>query len=245
MMPRALRLAQQGDGREARVRRGLSLILERSSAYAFLRLFLLLPIATALLGCGSDQSKGQAWVGKTFLLDTPAISNSHWKKPVALGQVLINYAPQFLFAVAAGADDNFAVTIGTAQEYVQDPCTPIQQATTPRADYPNSTISVPALPMHIVSRDPSHPDPSQATIHDVVFKDVLPGLPNAATAQMNFTVEVAMLCPAMDQAGVPCEVCPWNGERVCQMVEVVEVVAQEAAVPLEPISASEVPAACS
>jgi hypothetical protein len=39
---------------------------------AFLVLFLLIPFTTVLEGCGSDEPKGQDWVGKT-LSERPAI----------------------------------------------------------------------------------------------------------------------------------------------------------------------------
>jgi hypothetical protein len=210
----------------------------------FHRLCLVLTAAASLVGCGSDEPKGQAWIGRTFLLDTPAVSNSRWKKPPAAGQVLINYAPQFLLAVADGAGNDLAVTIATAQEYVQDPCTPTVQTTTRRSDDPHSTISLSAFPMHIVSRDPARPGQSQVTIHDVVFTDVLPGLSSAATARLLFTVNLATLCPAMAEAGIPCEVCPWDGEPLCQTVELIEVTTQEVPLPIVPVSASELPAAC-
>jgi hypothetical protein len=214
--------------------------------HVFLRLFLLFPTASSLVSCGSDEPKGQAWVGKTFLLDTPAISNSRWKKPVALGPTLINYAPQFLFAVTAGADDELAVTIATAQEGVQDPCTPTVQATTRRAEYPNSTLPVSAFPMHIVSRDPTRPGQWSQTVHDVAFKDVLPGLPSAASARMDAIIDFdETVCAAMNQGGVPCELCPWSGEHLCQSVEAVETTTREIGIPITPITASEVPATCS
>lgn len=211
---------------------------------AFPRLFPSLLAVASLLGCGNDQPEGQAWVGKSFLLDTPAISISRWEKPVALGPLLVNYAPQFLFAVAEGAGDQLSVTIATAQEYVQDPCTSTVQATIRRADYPNSMISVPAFTMHIVSKDPTRPGDSQVTIHDVVFENVLPGRPGAVDGKIHLTIDLPDLCPTMDEAGVPCEVCSWSGERVCQTIEVVEVATQEAAISTVPVGAGEVAAAC-
>ena len=197
--------------------------------------------AASLLGCGSDEPKGQAWVGKTFLLDTPAVSLSRWAKPAVLGPVLINHAPQFLFAVADGADGDLAVTIATAQEYVQDPCTATVQTAIRRADYPSGTIAVPAFTMHIVSRDPTRPGDSQVTVHDVVFEDVLPG---AAAGKIHFTIDIPDICPAMDEAGVPCEICSWNGQRVCQVVEVVDVTAEERSDPVVPISAGSLSVTC-
>jgi hypothetical protein len=225
--------------------------------HVFLRILLLFPVAASLLGCGSDEPKEPAWVGKTYLLDTPAISDARWKKPVGLGPSIINYAPQFLFAVAAGTGDALAVTVATAQEGVQDPCTPTVQATIARSEFPNSVVSVPAFSIHIVSSDPTHPGQWQTTLHDVAFQDVLPGLPSAATAQFSAILDFAELyrimapegskeatCAAMETGGVPCEICPWNGERFCQSVEAIEVTTQETAISITPITAGEVPATC-
>jgi hypothetical protein len=214
--------------------------------HAFLVLFMFLPFTTVLHGCGSDEPKGQGWVGRTFLLDTPAVSNFRWKKPVGMGPTFINYAPQFLFSVAAGTDDVLTVTLATAQEYVQDPCTPTLQATLRRAEYPNSTLSVPAFPMHIVSRDPTRPGQMTVTLHDVVFTDILPGLPSTTSARIAAILDFdESVCSTMGEGGIPCEVCPWNGERLCQTLEVDEVVTEEAATPIVPITAGEVTAACS
>jgi hypothetical protein len=53
----------------------------------------------SLVACGGDSKpEANAWVGKTFLLDTPAISSSSWTKPSAvLTGAMGNYGvPQFL-----------------------------------------------------------------------------------------------------------------------------------------------------
>ena len=113
-------------------------------SHVFLRLLLLCSTVVCVSGCRSDEPEGQAWVGKTFLLDAPAISNARWKKSAAIAPAIVNYAPQFLFSVTAGPHDGLAVTIATAQDGAQDACAATVQAATRRADYPISAGEIPA-----------------------------------------------------------------------------------------------------
>jgi hypothetical protein len=221
---------------------------------------LLLPAVLSLVGCGGDESKPKVneWIGKTFLLDTPATSNSHWKKPKGLGSLLGSYVPQILLGVEGGSGDDLVITLATAQEGAQDECTPTAQVPASGAEYPNSTIASHTLLMHIVSKDPDHPGQLLTTVHDVVLKDILPGLASMATAEFDATVDLAeffaMLgqaggskedfCSALETTDSPCEVCPFNGERFCWSLQAVGIGAREVATPINSVSPSDIPASC-
>jgi hypothetical protein len=213
-----------------------------------------------LVACSRDQPKAEPWIGKTFLLDTPAISSTNWKKPSGLivGN-LGNYGvPQFLFGVEAASGDDLVITLADAQQRKQDTCSPTTQLTVSGAAYPNSTITATAVPMRIISKDPTNPGQVMATIHDVTFKDILPGLASTATSQFvaifDF-VELApfvwpggtaeAICQASALGGDPCQICPFNGEATCMTFEAVQISTQEAAIPITRIAPSDIPTSCS
>jgi hypothetical protein len=212
------------------------------------------------VACSGDQPKAEPWIGKTFLLDTPAIGSSNWTKPSGLvvGN-LGNYGvPQFLFGVEAASGDYLVITLAAAQQRKQDMCSPTTQLTVSGAAYPNSTITAAAVPMRILSKDPTNPGQVMTTIQDVTFKDILPGLASTATSRFvavfDFT-ELApfvwpggtaeAICQASGLGGDPCESCPINGVSTCMTFEAVQISAQEAAIPIKRIAASDIPTSCS
>jgi hypothetical protein len=221
---------------------------------------LLFLACSMLVACSGDRPKAEPWIGKTFLLDTPAIGSSNWTKPSGLvvGN-LGNYGvPQFLFGVAAASGDDLVITLAAAQQRKQDMCSPTTQLTVSGATYPNSTITAAAVPMRIVSKDPTNPWHVMATIQEVSFKDILPGLASTATSRFvavfDFT-ELApfvwpggtaeAICQAAGLGGDPCQICPFNGTPYCMTFEAVQISAQEAAIPIKGIAPRDIPTACS
>lgn len=217
-------------------------------------------MALALVGCGTDDFKphGKAWIGKTFLLDTPATSNSSWKKPMGFGPIILNFVPQFLFGVGGTSSDDLVITLAAATDGAQDMCTPTPQVHTSGADYPTSTITAPTLPLHLVSKDPQHPGKLFVTAHDVVFKDILPGIQGMATAQFDAVIDFSDFsalfslsgsskedfCSTLEATDSPCEVCSLSGERFCWSIRAIEIGAQEISTPLIEVSSSTIPVSC-
>jgi hypothetical protein len=217
---------------------------------------LLLPLTVAACGGGGDDVKAKAWLGKTFLLDTPATSNAHWN-PSALGPFLNNYAPQFLLGIEAGTGDELVVTLATASEGAQDMCNPTAQATFSGASYPQSTIAFPTFLIHVVSKDPMQPGQVLSTAYDLTFKDILPGLPGSDTARVSLWVDLGelinllmpggskeALCQASLTAGLPCDTCPSNGQPFCRSLAAEQIVAREVALPIVQFAAKDIPLAC-
>lgn len=219
---------------------------------------LLLVASWALVCCGGDKPnpKAQAWIGKTFLLDTPAISTSSWTKPS--GALIGNYGvPQFFFGVEAGSGDDLTITLAGAQEGNQDTCAPTTQAVASGATYPNSTITAAQFPIRVVNKDPTDPRQMVTTIHDVTFRDTLPGLDSTATSQFDGIFNFAELAPFLDPnstkdalcqiaaaSGSPCETCPFDGEPYCMSFEAVQVSAKETSASIKNIASSDIPVPC-
>jgi hypothetical protein len=228
-----------------------------------IRVSLLLLLACPMLdACGGEQprAKSERWIGRTFLLDVPAISSTSWTKPSEVTvRELSNYAiPQLLFGVEAASGDDLVVTLAAAQEGTQDTCNPTTQLALNGAGFPNSTMKVDAVPMRILSKDLAQPGGAMATIHDATFTDILPGLTSTATSRLDAVLDFAELasflwpggsadaiCEGSALAGDPCEICPFNGEPYCMTFEAVDIRTQEVVSPIKRISPSDVAASCS
>lgn len=213
------------------------------------------------LACGGDPPKlrAQNWIGKTYLLDTPAIGAANWTKPSgALVGNMGNYGvPQFVIGVAAGSGDDLVITLSSAQEGKQDGCVQTTQTTSSGADYPHSTITTPSFPVRFVSKDPTKPGDAIATLHNVQFEDILPGLESPETSRLDVTVDFAeiayflyssgtkdTICQIAEASGSACETCPSNGAPYCITAEAVHVSAQISSVEIAPISPNDVPNPC-
>ena len=223
--------------------------------------WLLMGACWALVACGGDSKPAvDAWVGKTFLLDTPAISSSSWTKPSGvLTGAIGNYdVPQFLFGVEAGTGDDLAITLAPAQDGVQDECSPTTAAVTSRAAYPNSTIRVAALPIRIVSKDLTNPGQLVTTVYDANFKDILPGVDSATTSAFDWLLDfietasfvwpgatAEQLCQVSASTGFPCETCPASGHPYCMLFEAVQIATKQISTPVKKITSGAVPASCS
>jgi hypothetical protein len=227
------------------------------------RCHLILLASWVLVSCGGggDQSKrkAEAWIGKTFLLDTPAISSSNWTKPsgAVVGNIGNLGVPQILFGVEAGSGDDLVITLAGAQEGTPDPCTPTTPAAASGATYPNSTITAAAFPLRILSKDPTNPWQVVTTIYDVAFEDILPGLDSMATSKFDGIFDYAKfasrlspgssrdsICQISGAGGDPCETCPLDGEPYCLSFEAVQIGAKETTISLKPISTSNIPGSC-
>jgi hypothetical protein len=215
-----------------------------------------------LVSCGGrDESKrkAEAWIGKTFLLDTPAISSSNWTKPSgAIVESIGNLGvSQILFGVEAGSGDDLVITLGGAQEGIQDVCTPTTQVAASGAIYPNSTIAATTLPLRVVSKDPTDPWQVMTTIYEVAFKDILPGLDSIASSKFDGIFDYAKfaaqlepgstrdsICQISGAGGDPCETCPLDGEPYCLSFEAVQIGAKETTISVKSISTSNIPGSC-
>jgi hypothetical protein len=228
--------------------------------FSLRQLLLIFPVVGALVGCGGESSSPLSnWTGKTFLLDTPAIAKSKWVRPKGFGSEFGGYVPQFLFAVESGAGDSVSVTMTTARKGVQDMCTPTTEAKVDSAAYPSIQFGASAFPILVVNDDAEHPGKARTTTHNVAFKDVLPGPPDATNSQFDATLDIAELytmfwqitdatkdkvCETFDYNGVPCEACPDNGEKYCLTVRAVQLMATPATTPLKKLSASDIATSC-
>jgi hypothetical protein len=215
-----------------------------------------------LVSCGGSdppKRKAEAWIDRTFLLDTPAISSSSWLKPsgAIVGSIGNLGVPQILFGVEAASDDDLVITLAGAQQGTQDACTPTTRATTSGATYPHSTITVAAFPLRIVSKDPTNPWQFVTTIDDAVFTDVLPGLDSSTTSKFEGTFEFASfasrltpgssrdsVCQTAAANGDPCVTCPHGGEPYCMSFEARQIGAKETTSSIEKIAAAEIPGTC-
>ena len=135
---------------------------------------LLLTVAL-VAGCGGeDGSPSDAWVGKTFLLDTPSYPAIYWTEPGGFGGDIGAYVPQFLIGVEKGAvKDELKINLATALEGAQDLCIPTTQVTASGANYPLLDIVASTFPMRIW--DPEASRYVSTTGTNVTFRNLLPG----------------------------------------------------------------------
>ena len=239
-------------------------------------LTVLLSTISGLAACGGGSSSPQPsdagktgssqWVGKTFLLDTPAIGESNWTEPSGFGSDIGSYVPQFLIGVEAGSGDALTITLATATAGVQDPCNVTTPVTSSGAEYPNSLIQATAVPVIIMNTKTLAKVP--ATVHNFTLKNVLPGASAATNGELDATVDVADLyslfyafganptkdsvCSPTDSTkglpafGVNCETCPQqNGGSYCLTLQAVQIGATLAPSPVKTVLASDIdPTSC-
>jgi hypothetical protein len=223
---------------------------------------LLLPILGAFSACGggSGSAPSSNWVGKTFLLDTPALPAANWTKPPGVGSDVGAYVPQFLIGVEAGTGNDLTITLTTALNGAQDPCSPTTQVTASGASYPDIQISAPTFPIHIVDTSPNHPNQVETTAHDVLFKNVLPGSSAAMDGELDATVDLAELyklfylvpnatkdsvCTTLQvQGGVSCEACAFNQQPYCLTLQASQIGATETPASITPVSVANIDPSC-
>jgi len=154
------------------------------------QLGLLLLIGGSLGACGSNTSTDATWNGKTFLLNSSKIPKGAWTRPKGVGSELGGFVPQFLIGVDSSAAN---VTVTTAQNGVQDPCT--VTATVPLGGtHPDSAILVPAFKAHITGVDNNkQPRSAIATIRNLTLTNILPGSTN--DGQLDATLDMSDLVP--------------------------------------------------
>ena len=233
---------------------------------------LLLSAFGTLAACGgggssgspaSDAGTASQWVGKTYLLDTPAISPNAWTKPKGIGSELGTYVPQFLISVEAGAGDTLNVTLATATGGVQDLCNPTTQVTMSGATYPQSAIWAKSLPMRILNPNVDAGANTQAvvtaTAHNFTLTNVLPGNSAATDGTLDSTVDIADLfslfyvvanptkdtiCATLETLSVSCQTCAHNGQKYCLDLQAVQIGAAAVATPVKTVLASDIPTSC-
>jgi len=196
------------------------------------------------------------WEGKTFLLDVPA---TNWAEPQGIGGDIGDFVPQFLIGVEKGTGaDDLAITIGTAVGGTQDPCNRTAQTTASKANHPKVAIGAATFPLHIVDTNQTPPVVVDATIHDLAFKDVLPGGARA-DGEVAATIDATEVyplfrlipnpspdevCKALAQVGAPCITCAHSGQTYCLRIKAVQLGTTPSA-RVKAISASDIPASCS
>ena len=225
---------------------------------------LLLPAFGALVGCSDSSSPSSSanWVGRTFLLDTPALSSQHWTKPKGAAGDVGSFVPQLLIGVAAGTGSDLTITMTTAQDSVQDMCNPTTDMTASGADYPDVQLTTTAFAMRIVVTNPDYPCTVAGTAHDMTLKNVLPGRADTSGSELDAVVDFAELYPLAhalpvdqrtpdavcklfaDNGVAPCETCAFNGQPYCETLQGVQMVASAFPTPIAKLSVSDIPVPC-
>lgn len=227
-------------------------------------LFLVVPLVATFAACGDSgdpaAKDAKDWIGKTFLIDTPQLPPRNWVEPKNVGGDIGFYVPQFLIGVEAGNGSDLLITLtttlGDPQPGAQDKCVATTQVTASGADYPNIEIVADSFPMRVY--DDQKKVYVSATAHDLKLKNVLPGNPDAATAELIATVDVEDLYslfylvgpnPTKDdvclvlkeQGGISCASCAHNGRSYCLTLRAVQVQAELAATAVEKITSPSCP----
>ena len=227
--------------------------------YSLRKVALLLPAVGVVAGCGSSSSPSSAnWIGKTYLLDTPALSAGHWTKPVGFGSDIGGYVPQFLIGIEAGSGSDLMVTLTTATLGVQDMCNVTTEVSASGANYPKIDVLAPSFPMRIMDSETGKPVPS--TAHNLELKDLLPGNSGTASGELDATVDVAELyslfhlipnatkesvCSTFASYNVSCETCASNGQPYCLTLQATQIAATSAPAPIQKVTASDIAPTCS
>jgi hypothetical protein len=220
---------------------------------AFPRFALLLTSFGLLVGCGADSAgaPSDAWVGKTFLLDTPSYPAVYWVKPKGFGADIGTYVPRFLIGVEKGAATDeltisLAAALGGTQDLVQDLCVPTTQVTASGANYPLIDIVADAFPMRIYDTNADSYVPT--TGRNVLFRNLLPGNTDTSIAEFDATIDVSELyslfyqvinpskdsvCATFASYQVPCETCASNDQPYCLTIRGVQMSATESPVPIQ------------
>jgi hypothetical protein len=225
------------------------------------RLVLVFPLLATLAACGDsgDPASGPSskeWVGKTFLLDTPALPPGYWVQPRGIGGDVGAYVPQFLLGVQAGSGDDLLITLtttlGQPNPGVQDTCVPTTQVTASGSGYPNIDIQASSFPMRVY--DEKRQVYVNGTAHNLALKNVLPGNQDTSSASLVATVDIEDLyslftligpnptkddvCSTLQaQGNIPCETCAHSGRAYCLTLKAVQVSTTPVATPVQTITA--------
>jgi hypothetical protein len=205
---------------------------------------------------GGGPSKDAPWVGNTYVLTIPS---ANWTQPPNIGSDIGAFVPQFLIGIGQSSGNTMTVTIGAAENGVQDPCNVTTQVTADGSGYPNATITADALPLRIVN--PVSGVVVDATVRNFTLTNVLPGAPKSGT--LSAILDISELYPLFNQvpvqsrtpvgvcgllqmeANTPCVACPTTNQPYCLTLEGVQLVAVEGTAAIMSIASSDVPASCS
>jgi hypothetical protein len=207
---------------------------------------------------GGGPSKDAPWVGNTYVLTIPS---ANWTQPPNIGSDIGSFVPQFLIGIGQSSGNTMTVTIGTAENGVQDPCNVTTQVTADGSGYPNATITVDALPLRIVNTVSGVV--VDATARNFTLTNVLPGSPAANSRTLSAILDISELYPLFNQvpvesrtpagvcgvlqqeANTPCVACPTTNQPYCLTLEAVQLGAVEGTPAVMSIASSDVPASCS
>jgi len=144
---------------------------------AIRQFLVLVPVVCGLVACSSSDGADPlaSWIGKTFMLDAPAVKASNWREPKGGGEVISEFVPQLLIGVEAGDGSGLKVTLTTALSNEQDECNPTTEVNVTEVNYPEILINAPNFPIRVASPDPSSSTVVSGTAHDVSLKNILPG----------------------------------------------------------------------
>jgi hypothetical protein len=216
--------------------------------YAGLILCSILP----LTACGEDGTSGDGTDGMgiaagMYVLQVP---DSFWTEPPGIGSDIGVFVPEFLFDVS-----ETTVTLGTAKEGVQDPCTPTQVV---QATMEDSQVVVGPIDyqMHLVSEaNQAHVN---TIIRDLTFTNVLPPVDDeggrlsaALDAREIYPLfhlvgpDAEAVCAALESFDTECEPCPQDGERFCLTIVAVRLEAAAAPeIEMGPVDGASLGAEC-
>ena len=152
-----------------------------------------------------------------YALDVP---DTYWSDPPGIGADIGVFVPRFLFDVSGKE-----VTLGTAKEGVQDPCTPT--AVAPANKKEQVVVGPIDYQMHLVN-ETNHAHVN-TTIRNLTFADVLPpvgdegGTLTAVLDAREISPIFHLLpdpkpedvCAALDDFGAACEPCPQDNQPFC------------------------------
>ena len=167
-------------------------------------------------GQGSTPVDGE-WAG-IYALDVPA---SYWTEPPGAGAEIGAFVPRFLFNVSGST-----VTLATANDSVQDPCTPtavVESSVTP----PQFKVGPLDYQMHLVNT--VNHSQVNALVRNLTIANVLPPVDDAGgtlsavlDAREIYPLfhlvpnpQPSNVCLALESFGAPCEPCPHDGESFC------------------------------
>jgi hypothetical protein len=206
---------------------------------------------------GGGPSKDAPWVGNTYVLTIPS---ANWTKPPDIGSDIGAFVPQFLIGIGQSSGNTMTVTIGAAENSVQDPCNVTTQVTADGSGYPNATITADALPLRIVNTVSGVV--VDATVRNFTLTNVLPGSTTKG-GTLSAILDISELYPLFNQvpagsrtpvgvcsvlqseANTPCVACPTTNQPYCLTLEAVQLGAVEGTAAIMSIASSDVPASCS
>lgn len=173
------------------------------------------PSSTSAMGGGGSAAPVE-WAG-VFALDIP---EPYWTSPPGIGGEIGSFVPRFLFNLSGTA-----VTLGTAHEALQDPCTPTQ--------VPPAVVAKPAFALgptdfQMNLFNSSNQARVNAIIRNLTITNILPptDVGGTLTAVLDAREiyplfhllpdpDPTTVCSALASFGAPCEPCPQDGQLFC------------------------------